>query len=66
MQATTVKEQILVKTLTREHEQAGLWLEEDERSGELVLRRKFEQRPLALFTWHTPIADIHMVANKYS
>uniref|UniRef100_A0A6M3K0W5 Uncharacterized protein n=1 Tax=viral metagenome TaxID=1070528 RepID=A0A6M3K0W5_9ZZZZ len=66
MQATTIKEKLLVKTLTREHERAGLWLEEDEGSGELILRRKREGKALAIFTWRTPIQDIRIVADKFS
>jgi hypothetical protein len=45
---------------------AGLWLEEDEQSGELVMRRHGEAKAIALFTWRSPIVDIQTVADKFS
>jgi hypothetical protein len=62
----TMKEQIKDSALKPEHKLAGLWLEEDEQSGELVMRRRGEAKAIALFTWRSPIADIQMVADKFS
>jgi hypothetical protein len=62
----TIKEQIKDSVLKPEHRQAGLWLEEDERRGELILRRKCEAKAIAVFTWRSPIIDIQTVADKFS